>query len=198
MVDVLNELGRGTTPAIGQKCQVFTSENQLDPSFYRVTSYDRQVINLQLLCHSCGGTGRVTGACLSCKGSGLGAKHRVHHTRIARIFGEGDVPVFEAAALGKEKHVATTKPKPVAEVVSLKDLKDEGELYTKQVSFDHDNIKVDANVVITKDHRSFRTFNTYNGSLGKKGRAGKQFTLADEKEYDRKVGQLKKQGYKKK
>ena len=92
---------------------------------------------------------------------------------------------------------ATSTAAPATPTVDISTIRGDGEMFTKGVGFDHSNISVEANVVIAKDHKSFRVFNTYNGGLGKKGKAGKVYTLADEKAYERKVAQLSKQGYSK-
>jgi hypothetical protein len=83
-----------------------------------------------------------------------------------------------------------------AESVDFATLKSQGELYSKSVNFDHTEFRVEAHVLIEKDHSAFRVFNSYNGSLGKKGKTGKSYPLADEAAYENKVSQLTKQGYK--
>lgn len=177
------------------KVQVYTSEFTIDPNIYVVESQERNIVNLKIICSFCTGTGSYRdNACKHCKGSGAGTKHRVHQSRIARVFDDGGSIVYESNVTIKEKPM-TQKSQPI-DTVNLDTLKEQGELYTKQVSFDHGSISVEANVLVATDHKSFRVFNTYNGTLGKKNKTGKSYTLADDKAYDRKVEQLKKQGYK--
>jgi hypothetical protein len=193
--------------AIGQRVQITTSEMTLDPNIYRVSALDRHLVMLEIICSACDGTGlRTIEKCTSCGGTGLTGRHRVHHSRIARIFSSDGETIYDSEPIvEKEIKMATPKatPKtatstPTESVVDVKTIRGDGEMFSKSVGFDHDSITVEANVVITKDHRSFRVFNTYNGTLGKKGKTGKVYTLADDKAYDRKVGQLSKQGYSKK
>ncbi len=192
--------------AVGQRVQILTSELTVDPNLYRVTGIDRQLVMLEILCPTCDGSGlRAIEKCTPCNGTGSTGRHRIHHTRIARIFGSDGDMIYDSDPIEKETKMATPKATPKATaaattdtVVDVKSIRGDGELFSKSVGFDHDTIKVEANVVISKDHRSFRVFNTYNGTLGKKGKAGKVYTLADEKAYDRKAAQLSKQGYSKK
>lgn len=192
--------------AVGQRVQILTSEMAVDPLLYRVSGVDRHLVMLEIVCTACNGSGvRTIEKCSPCDGSGRTGKHRVHHSRVARIFSSDGNTIYDSSPIEKEQKMATPKATPKATaavttetVVDVKSIRGDGELFTKNVEFDHDSIKVEANVVITKDHRTFRVFNTYNGTLGKKGKAGKVYTLADEKAYERKTSQLTKQGYTKK
>lgn len=189
-------------PSTGQIVQIFNSELKIDPEYYRVMSQDRNIVSLGVLCIHCKGTGNINAVitCKSCNGTGTVGKRRVHHSRVARVLDDNLIVVYEVDSLEKEKPVAQTKQTKVAptEVVSIASLIGNGEHYAKPVSFDHDGVTAEANVVIAADHRSFVTFNTYNGSLGKKGKGGKSYPLADDKSYEQKINQLKKQGYTKK
>lgn len=181
------------------KVQVYTSELAIDPSIYLVEAQEKSLVIMKIVCSFCQGAGQHRGAeCKECKGTGTGARHRVHHSRIARIFDtEGNIIYETSTNVGKEKQVAQVTPKKTVAPVDFKDLKSQGELWSKGVEFDHAAIKVEAHVLVAPDQRTFQVFNTYNGTLGKKGRAGKNYPLADEKAYERKISQLKKQGYKK-
>jgi len=189
-------------PSTGQIVQIFNSELKIDPEYYRVLSQDRNIVSLGILCTQCKGVGNISSVivCKSCNGTGTVGKRRVHHSRVARVLKDDLSVLYEVDSFEKEKPVAQTKQTKTApvETVSIQSLIGTGEHYTKSVSFDHDGVTAEANVVINADHRSFVTFNTYNGSLGKKGKGGKSYPLADDKAYERKVDQLKKQGYTKK
>lgn len=190
---------------IGQRVQITTSEMAIDPNIYRVSGLDRHLVMLEIICSGCSGSGkRGIETCATCSGSGVTGKHRVHHSRVARIFDSEGETIYDSEPIEKETKMATPKasPKPSPSatatpesVLDVKTIRGDGEMFSKSVGFDHDSITVEANVVISKDHRSFRVFNTYNGTLGKKGKAGKVYTLADDKAYDRKLAQLTKQGY---
>lgn len=195
--------------SIGSKVQIMTSEMTTDPNMYLVTGLDRHLVMLNTICVACSGTGmRSIEQCVPCSGTGHTGKRRIHHSRIVKIFGSNGDMIYDSNPVEKEKKMASPKAASKstatstpattsAPVVDVKSIRGDGELYTKGVEFDHDSIKVEANVVISKDHRTFQVFNTYNGTLGKKGKAGKVYTLADEKAYERKVTQLTKQGYSK-
>lgn len=184
------------TPAT--KVQIYTSELVVDPNIYVIENHERSIVNLRVICSFCSGNGLYRGdSCKHCKGSGASARHRVHQSRIAKVFDHGGNIVYESNVIIKEKQMTTPTQKQPVDIVNLNTLKEQGELFTKQVSFDHNSISVEANVLIDNDHKSFRVFNTYNGTLGKKNKTGKSYVLSDSNSYDRKVSQLSKQGYKK-
>lgn len=178
------------------RVQIYTSELSVDPNIYEVENQTNSTIYLKMLCGFCNGTGsnRTTGTCKTCIGTGIAARHRIHQTRIAKVFdSHGDV-IFESS-LGRSKTMATSSKKEAAALVDLNTLKAQGELWSKAVNFDHSAIKVEAHVLIAADKRLFQVFNTYNGALGKKGKTGKQYSISDDKAYDHKVAQLAKLGY---
>lgn len=184
---------------IGQstRVQIYTSELTVDPNIYVVENQANSTIYLKMLCGSCNGTGENRAAlvtCKSCNGTGITTRHRIHQTRIAKVYdSQGDI-IFESS-LGRSKTMSTSAKKESAALVDLATLKSQGELWSKAVNFDHSAIKVEAHVLIGTDKRSFQVFNTYNGALGKKGKTGKQYKISDDKAYERKVSQLKKLGY---
>jgi len=178
------------------RVQIYTSELTIDPNIYEVENQTNSTIYLKMLCSFCNGTGnnRTVGQCKSCGGTGIAARHRIHQTRIAKVFdSHGDI-LFESS-LGRSKSMSASTKKDTATQVDISTLKTQGELWSKMVNFDHSTIKVEAHVLIAQDKRSFQVFNTYNGALGKKGKTGKQYSISDDKAYDRKVTQLKKLGY---
>ncbi|MEM3097502.1 MAG: hypothetical protein QXU32_02115 [Nitrososphaerales archaeon] len=168
------------------KVQIYTSEMCLDETLYCVESYIKDIVVLKPVCDECDGNG----SCNKCNG-----RIKLHHTRIARIYDDNGNVIFDADGVRKEKQMSTEQK---AEAVSIDDLKSQGELWSKDVNFDHASYKVEAHVLIAPDHRSFRVFNTYNGTLGKNGKLGdKTYTLEDDAAYERKIAKLKRQGYKK-
>lgn len=177
------------------RVQIYTSDLTIDPTIYVLNKQERNIVYLNVICESCNGHG---GKCVQCGGSGIDKlkKHRVNYTRVAKMIDQSDNVIYESnTSIEKEIHMnAATKQ---VDAVDLKALRTEGEIFSKQVSFDHEGIKVEAHVLIANDKRSFRVFNTYNGTLGRKGKAGKIYELASDTAFDRKIEQLKKQGYKK-
>ena len=186
-------------PVASTRVQIYTSELEIDPNIYEVENQNNSTINLKMLCTFCKGSGESRNgegklACKSCGGSGATARHRVHQTRIAKIFDKNGECIFESN-LGKSKVTSAASKKEAAVAIDISNLKTQGELWSKTVNFDHTEIKVEAHVLISIDKRSFQVFNTYNGALGKKGKAGKQYQLTDDKAYARKINQLSKLGY---
>lgn len=181
------------------RVQIYTSELGIDPNIYEVENQINSTVHLKMLCSFCKGNGKARNGtdevlCKSCGGSGSTAHHRIHQTRIAKVFDKNGELLFESPA-GKSKTSTSAAKKEAAVVIDLNNLKSQGELWSKGVKFDHTAIKVEAHVLIATDKRSFQVFNTYNGALGKKGKAGKQYQLTDDKAYERKAGQLAKLGY---
>lgn len=186
-------------PVASTRVQIYTSELEIDPNIYEVENQNNSTINLKMLCAFCRGSGESRNAnvktpCKSCGGTGATARHRVHQTRIAKIFDKNGECIFESN-LGKSKTASAASKKEAAVTIDISNLKTQGELWSKTVNFDHTEIKVEAHVLISTDKRSFQVFNTYNGALGKKGKAGKQYQLTDDKAYARKANQLTKLGY---
>lgn len=190
-------------PSTGQAVQIFDSELAVDPTIYKVTSQDRNIIGLKIMCGGCKDNANPLFPCKVCNGTGEVGKRRVHHSRIARVLDENLNVIYEVDSISKEKPMvqekqATPSTKATTEAVDLKTLVGNGEHYTKAVSFDHASVAAQAHVVINADKKSFLVFNTYNGSLGKvkPGKTyGKQYPIADDKAYAEKVSQLTKQGY---
>lgn len=168
------------------KVQIFAGDASVDPNIYVVEGHQNNVVTIKLPCKQCSGAG-----CTECHMTGIISKHKIHQTRIAKAFNKHDEMIFESASCSKNSQIDDT-----ANVLRISDLKGHGELWSKKVKFDHGDIKAEAHVLISNDKDQFQVFNTYNGMFGRRGKAGKTYQLADQKAYERKINQLKKQGYK--
>jgi hypothetical protein len=185
----MNNLSLGSS----SKVQIYSSDLNVDPNLYIVESQNGNIISLKTICSFCNG---VQGAqCSHCNSSGIGLRRKVHYTRVVKVFDSNNNIVYETSTKEKQMTVAKQKPEAAATTESIDFKSLHGELFSKQVKFDHTSIAVEAHVLIATDKHSFMVFNSYNRALGKKGRIGKSYPLTDNKTYERKVAQLLKQGY---
>jgi hypothetical protein len=177
----------GVNPVVGQTVQVWRGDLKVDETKYSVEGVgenDTLVLGVPCSCDKKCECGENT--------------RRVHKSRIARIL-DNDGKIIQEARVGKEQSMATKAKasKKEQEKVNFQQLKKDGEIWAKDVNFDHESIKAQAIAFIPADQKSFRAFNTYDGSLGKKNNPGKTHPLADDKAYEALVKRLKKKGYKK-
>ena len=132
-----------------------------------------------------------------------GETDKVHPSRIAIVINdeENEIPNPDFKSEMDEDDEKATKPKKPkkdkqeATPVNFATLSKEGEVWSKEMPFDHEGMTTQSHCIIAKDGGSFRCFNTYNGSLGKNNKVGTSYVISDDKALTRKRKQLQKQGY---
>jgi len=129
--------------------------------------------------------------------------HKVHTSRVVCVVdGKNEIcnPNFQTTLTKSEKVTGKTQkvtPKKDASPVkaNFKELAKTGEVWTKDIDFDHKEIVTQAHCVVGKDGKSFTVFNTYDGAYGKKGATGTTYKISGIKALIRKRKQLEKKGY---
>jgi len=169
------------------KIQIFNGDLSIDETIYQIETQDKQWVSIKASC--CNSTN-----CDKCNGTGI-IKRCIHHTRIAKMFDTDGRIIYEADDCKNQNKSEVESHESTSEAINWAKLKTDNELFTKVINFDHGGVKAEAHVLIANDKKTFQVFNTYNGSLGKKGKTGKTYPISSLKAYERKIEQLKKQGY---